>query len=152
MSFIFGYLIDPFAATISRVELAVDDEGSTLAALYQHIGCQTVECIKLDSSHDLWTDEEAWLSEQRAAIGTIKAEDGTLIGGKAIVLSVDEATGNSKSPMFSMAEIAKQFIAMQPIITANFSSTSYNLGDQFNHISTPQFTVSLKPQPFTVAE
>lgn len=152
MSRIFGYLIDPFAATISRVELETDEQGSTLEALYQHIGCQTVERVDLGSGHDLWTDEEGWLTEQRAAIGTIDAEEGNLIAGKAILLSVDEAKGDSKAPTFSMNEFAKRFIAMQPIITANFSSTSYTLGDQFNHISTPQFTVSLKPQPFTVVE
>ena len=65
-----GLLIDPENRTISEVEIAEDENGSTLQSMYQTIGCNCVDCgrgcltwLPSRVRDDLWFDDEGLYSD-----------------------------------------------------------------------------------------
>lgn len=78
-----AFLIDPFTRTITEVEY----DGS-LEHMYQLIGCDSVEAVKLTDSGDcVWVDEEGLLKNPTHFfyIGNYPGE----LAGKGLVLGTD---------------------------------------------------------------
>lgn len=76
-----GILINPEAKTIEEIQIKED----VLKSLYEIIGCELVECIRLDNKNALWVDEEGFYN---SAFGF------DLIGysplsGKGVILGYD---------------------------------------------------------------
>lgn len=119
-----GYLVDPDTATISAIDLERDENGSLLTALYQLIGCQLVEKYELGDNHDLWIDEEGWLTFPRAVIGTEAHGTNLLLAGRGVILGVNDE-GDCITPTRSIEDCAASLVAHQAVISVGFETKTH---------------------------
>ncbi|WP_188826141.1 hypothetical protein [Brucella endophytica] len=113
----FGYLVNPYNATIKRVEIDRSAEFETITAL---IDCRFLERFAIDEIHDLWLNEYGWLDGARAAID-LKSYEGQLFAGSGVILAHNSA-GERISPTLSIETFRAMIDAVQPIMSAKFLS------------------------------
>jgi hypothetical protein len=97
-----GILIDAWNNDVREVTLV--DEASTLAQMYELIGCSTVECVHLPNGNDLWVDEEGLLfltHESRFFVyGQVMP-----IHGRGLILGLDRDEGECKSTKLKLEDV-----------------------------------------------
>ena len=142
---IFGYLVNPLEATIRRVEIKRE---KVLQGLYDWIGCIRTQAVMLDENHDIWIDEDGWLTPARAAI-EVHTTKGRLLAGRGVILA-HNAEGESVSPQFPIEHFREQIDAIQPVMSAQFESFNEKLadgtlvfGERLSKITTHAIRVSL---------
>lgn len=89
-----GLLIDPESNAVREITLQYDSEGSLLQAIYDALGCTTVDagrdCVSFvpsESSDDLWFDDEGLYSDCDYAF---QLPNCVPIIGKGLILSCDD--------------------------------------------------------------
>lgn len=85
-------LIDPFTRNISDFEF----EGETLAALYEHIGCETVTAVSLtfdDQVVSLFLDDEGLFKNDQRFWSIFQYPEP--LAGRGVILGFDGGTGES---------------------------------------------------------
>jgi Domain of unknown function (DUF3846) len=126
-----GILIDPFAKTVTMVEVVHD-----LSAYYKLLDCDLVDVIRLTPHVDLWIDDEGLLKEPPNQAYFYLGDYPSPIAGRALLLGHDKE-GNSRSLRTTEEEIVahvmfvnttiKGFRAPQPE-----SPEIWALGEDFN--------------------
>ncbi len=97
-----GILIDPWSNDVREVTLV--DEASTLAQMYELIGCSTVECVHLPNGNDLWVDEEGLLFLTHNS-RFFQYKDVMPIHGRGLILGLDRTTGDCKSTKLKLEDV-----------------------------------------------
>jgi len=84
-----GILVDPYTQSLSYVDVPVEGGSSTLKGLYSAIGCSLVELISINSTTDLWIDEEGLLKvdeNSRFFFIEINGRRSSALVGKGVIL------------------------------------------------------------------
>ena len=96
---LYGYLIDPLAQKITRIEMPADSRGN-LDTMYKAIGCYMVEVAYFNGANDgVFVDEEGML-KLPTEFFFIKGCHQPL-AGRGVVLGCDEE-GNTIAPTVTM--------------------------------------------------
>lgn len=84
-----GILVDPYTQSLSYVDVPVEGKSSTLKGLYSAIGCSLVELISINSTTDLWVDEEGLLKvdeNSRFFFIEINGRRSNALAGRGVIL------------------------------------------------------------------
>lgn len=102
-------LIDPEAQTVTDI-----DHAGKLEALYETLGCSTVERVPLLHGENLWCDEEGLLKQPHRPLFHIghSPADPTYIAGKAVIFGEDEA--GAIKPTAMELEMVRDKIVFRP--------------------------------------
>ncbi len=105
-----GLLICPESRTITEIELRVDGDRNLLYAMYENIGCETVDVVRGVLSHlPSSPDDDIWLDDEGAINGTkvcfrIKDELQWFFG-RGLILGCDMTKGECKSHTLTEEDI-----------------------------------------------
>ncbi len=111
-----GILIDPFAKTVTEVEVAPG-----IDAIYKLIGQDIFDVVTLTASGDAaYVDDEGLYRDNQKAFALPGLYGGTL-AGKALILGTD-AEGGSRSPVTLTVETITELVEWdQPMATPGFT-------------------------------
>lgn len=96
METIKGILVDPYSKTITEVQVKRNKEGSALAGLKEHMGCDRVDVVAFeDESNDIWVDDEG-LYNNDMYFHSEKFAPHHILPGKCVITSVDLNNGSTQ--------------------------------------------------------
>jgi hypothetical protein len=96
---LYGFLIDPQAQQISRIEMPADSRGN-LDTMYQVIGCELVEVAYINDQRDgVFVDEEGLLKPQQYFFFIEGGHQP--LAGRGVVLGCDEE-GETVAPTVTL--------------------------------------------------
>lgn len=107
-----GILINSAEQTISFVEVAKDENGSSLQSMYNLIGCECVTCFGIDFNHDVWVDDEGLLNLNPITSKFFLYKGYPQpIAGNGLILGVDRE-GDTCDTTLTLSEIAEKITFM----------------------------------------
>ena len=97
---IHGYLIDPFAETVTKVAYEGD-----FTCIYKHIKASLFTCVYLEDSDAIFVDDEGLLGVKDQRFFTFKGYHEPL-AGRGLVLGAN-AEGDTTSPKITMEKLTE---------------------------------------------
>lgn len=95
-----GLLINPYANSVTKIEINKD---KGIQEYYDLIGCRTFECVDF-ADETLYCDEEFLLNMNHETRGFIWKGGHTPILGKAVIVGLDEETGDDTDTKISLMD------------------------------------------------
>lgn len=109
----YGYLIDPFAKTITEVEYSGDYK-----QIYDLIDCECFDVARINGKGDgIFVDDEGLIREKPQAF-FIHANYPTPLAGKGFLLGSNDE-GDSVTPYCTLAELEQSILWVEPLRMPN---------------------------------
>jgi len=95
-----GLLINPYANSVTKIEINKDNG---IQEYYDLIGCRTFECVDF-ADETLYCDEEFLLNMNHETRGFVWKGAYSPILGKAVIVGLDEETGDDTDTKISLMD------------------------------------------------